>query len=124
MKTNVFQLLKRVGIVSGALICVNFLGVLILDLISQDGNILSFLRHLMLCLMFEGSILALLGSFCFLGLEKYRRWLKLGNSPQKQKENEIRSTVKGQTRSGLGVLLVSVGILLFTISLTFYSLIF
>jgi len=119
---KILALFKWVGISGVVITLLNIFGVAAFLLIRATWNPLIFLRTLLWALILEGLVIALIGCLSFFGVEKYRVWLR-GEGHPKQHEGKEEPLAKNKSRLDMRLVILTLGILLFFIAFTCFSLV-
>lgn len=90
-------------------------------LVGEGWNLSIFLHSLLKCVMLEGLVMALVGSLSFFGFEKYRKLTagEVTNNGRRQEKSKPRAH-----KLNLGLFLIALGISLFFVAFSCFSLIF
>lgn len=107
------DLIKWIVIVSGVLVTVNTMSLAVILSLNQNLDLMTFVHLLLICLMFEGIIITLIGCIGFFGWEKYRKLL-MEEKREKMKQKDHRE-IK------IEIFLVILGFILFFISFLAFS---
>jgi len=120
---KILHLFKWLGIIGGLITLLNVVSIAVFLVIKGDWNQLNFLHSLLLALMFEGLVIALIGSLSFFGFEKYGIWLK-GETHSAGPQESGKKTVTDKPKLKLGLFLLTLGCLLFFVAFACFSMTF